>query len=181
MKIKNKKKLIKKRLFILVASVVAISIVVLSSLALTSFFGEGGNQPPLEQPSPTQPTPAPGEDIPPTIDADKQDLGEKPNPGEQQDTSVTITSTSVVNGALRVRSLIQGVFNEGTCTLSVKRGETVVISREAPVQAGPSSSTCRGFDIAIDSLEDGVLSVNVSFDNGSISSISETKEITLTR
>jgi len=70
------------------------------------------------------------------------------------DDSVVVTMhTLVSDGSLRITSQISEITNDGTCTLTLKRGD-IVITKEAGIQAGPSLSTCKGFTVS-DNLETG--------------------------
>lgn len=104
-----------------------------------------------------------------TIDnTDKQKSG---------DFSVSFTSVSQTDNYLRIRSLITAVSNTGICTLVLTKGDST-ITNTSDIQAGPSSSTCQGFDVLISELSSGnwqaVLTVEI---NGSSSEI--TRSITV--
>lgn len=85
--------------------------------------------------------------------------------------NVTITSVIISGSNLKVSSLIEAVTNNGTCTLTLtKDGQT--ITKAAEIQALPSSSTCKGFNVPLSQLSSGVwhltLAVNTDNKTGSV-------------
>lgn len=104
-----------------------------------------------------------------------------PAPNTTPDTSgafgVSFTALSQVDGQVLVRNLIDTVSNSGTCTLTLTKGASTVV-KQSDIQAGPSSSTCKGFNVPTSELSVGVWQVNVSVAIGSQRS-SASKTITV--
>lgn len=90
----------------------------------------------------------------------------------QKSLSVTITALSQNGGVVQIRGLIDVVSSVGTCTLTLAKGSDVV-TKEAGVQALPSESTCKGFDVPTSELSVGLwtatLGVHIGSDEGSAS------------
>lgn len=91
---------------------------------------------------------------------------------------VDITALNQSSGTLYVRTLIQTVTSSGTCSLSMVSANGKTYTASSSVQAGPSSSTCQGFNIPVSSLENGNWSVTISFQNDTLKG-SATKDITI--
>jgi len=93
-----------------------------------------------------------------------------PTPNVAPDSSgafgVSFTALSQVDGQLQVRNLINSISNSGTCTLTLTKGTSTVV-KQSGIQPGPSSSTCKGFDVPTSELSVGVWQVNVSVSIGS--------------
>jgi len=88
----------------------------------------------------------------------------------QQPTSslgVTITASNQNNTSslLQIRTLIDAITRSGTCSLTLQQG-AVIVSRSADIQAGPSNSTCKGFDIPLAELSAGTWSLTVEATSG---------------
>ncbi len=66
---------------------------------------------------------------------------------------ILITAASQNNNIIQVRSIIQKVTTEGSCTLTLTKDQTI-IRKSASVQALADSSTCKGFDISISEFPD---------------------------
>lgn len=93
---------------------------------------------------------------------------------------VTITAANQDKQAdlLRIRTLISGVEGSGTCNLTLTK-ETSVITATSGIQAGPSSSTCQGFDISISNqLSVGTWDIEIVVNAGSIQT-SATGKVTI--
>lgn len=92
---------------------------------------------------------------------------------DQQPTSslgVTITASNQNNASsrLQIRTLIDAVLGSGSCTLTLQKG-SVIVSRSANIQAGPSNSTCEGFDVPLTELSAGTWSITVEATSGNAS------------
>ncbi len=111
----------------------------------------------------SDPSPAP---TPSTTGSSKPQVG-------MDITAANIDSTA---GVLRVRTLIQTVTSSGTCTLTASGPNGKTYTASAGVQAGPSTSTCKGFDIPISSLSSGNWSIQVSFENDSLQATASTEK-----
>lgn len=86
-----------------------------------------------------------------------------------------ITAANVDSSTLHIRTLIQTVTSSGTCTLVATGPNGKSYSATAAVQAGPSTSTCKGFDIPLSTLSDGTWSIRVSFENDSLQASATTE------
>jgi len=76
-----------------------------------------------------------------------------------------ITAANQNSDVLQVRMLIQAVTSAGTCTLSMTGPGNRTYLATASVQAQPSSTTCKGFDIPISSLAPGSWAITINFSN----------------
>lgn len=76
-------------------------------------------------------------------------------------TSMQITALNQTDDTLQIRTLIQAIWSTGSCELTLSNGASVV-ERRVDVQALPSSSTCKGFDIPLTELSGGEWSVNIT-------------------
>lgn len=179
MKIKNKKSQSIKKLVILVVALLVLAGGAYAYALSNNFFQE-----PVEEKSQTSDYESPNDPIPtdpvPTDGTDKENLGEEDEP-TTGGPGVTITAASIVDETLQVRALIQGVVATGTCTLTVIQNSSTVITETADVQAGPSSSTCKGFNVNINNIENGVLNVSVSYTNDAVSNTSQARTVELKR
>lgn len=81
---------------------------------------------------------------------------------------VEITALNQSSETLYIRALIQTVTSSGTCSLSMTSANGKTYSASASIQAGPSSSTCQGFNVPVSSLEKGSWSVTISFQNDTL-------------
>jgi hypothetical protein len=76
-------------------------------------------------------------------------------PGEPINIVITaLNPPTDTNPNLQIRVRIDAVMNSGACTLTLTKGSTV-ITKQANIQAGPSTSTCQGFDVAGSELSSG--------------------------
>lgn len=86
-----------------------------------------------------------------------------PQPNGKGAVSVTITSPADQSSdPIQIRINIGAITNSGTCTLTLTKDGTR-ITKEVAVQALPSSSTCKGFDIPSSSLSPGQWMASVVF------------------
>lgn len=81
--------------------------------------------------------------------------------------SVRFTAINQVDGQLQVRTLIDSVVSgAGLCTLTLVK-DGVMITKQSDVQAGPSTSTCKGFTVAVGELSPGAWKLAVKVAAGS--------------
>lgn len=73
---------------------------------------------------------------------------------------MTITTAKVDSGVLYIRGSIDGIYNTGSCTLTLEKNSTV-ITKESGVQPLPNESTCKGFDIPVSELPSGTWSTTL--------------------
>lgn len=96
---------------------------------------------------------------------------------QAQNTTVRITAKSQNGNLYQIRTIIEGVFADGTCTLTATRAQQIV-TKTASIQPLAQSSTCQGFDIPTTELTPGTWSVQLSFvSNQSSGSTSDTVEV----
>ncbi len=180
MNIKNKKSFSIKKLIIPVIALLVVSGGVYAYALSNDFFSpQPTNQDTSLPESPNDPVP---EGPVPTDNTNKENLGEE-NPSESDGSlpGVVLTAAAITGDTLQVRALIQGVVNEGTCELRVTRDSQTLFSESAAVQAGPSTSTCRGFDVPLGETSNGPLSVSISYVSGSESSTSQISQVDVDR
>lgn len=75
--------------------------------------------------------------------------------------NVTITSISTHDGIVKVKSLINDIVSNGTCTLTFEKGDDI-ITKTSGIQPMPGSSTCKGFNIPVSELGKGTWQVKLS-------------------
>lgn len=86
------------------------------------------------------------------------------NPESYDSLSGAITHTSVSVNALIIRTNIDQVISNGTCTLTLTKGEEVK-EYKSEIHANPSSSTCKGFDIPTSELSSGKWTINIRIES----------------
>jgi hypothetical protein len=91
-----------------------------------------------------------------------------PNPGSKSTVSLAITSTNQNDVTMQIRSIIYSIQNTGTCTLTLTKLNNPTITMTAGVQALPSSSTCKGFDVPLSQLSKGQWTANLDFSNDTV-------------
>lgn len=118
---------------------------------------------PDNQPSPgSDPAPTPA----PLPDSSKSKVG------------MEITAANQTGETFVIRTMIQTVTTEGSCSLIMTGPNGKRYTQSVGVQAGPSSSTCQGFNIPMSALSPGAWSISVQFGNTSLVA-SASKEVTL--
>lgn len=95
----------------------------------------------------------------------KKDSIEKDQEAEQQEPTqnipVNITAANQNSGTLQIRSLIESIVSDGTCTLTLSR-DGKQITKTSGVQTMSSSSTCQGFDVPVAELSAGTWTVTLN-------------------
>lgn len=79
--------------------------------------------------------------------------------------NITVSTSAIQDDDIdivRIRAIIQTVTSSGTCGLAVSKG-SIVITRQAEVQALSNYSTCKGFDIPTSEFSPGKWQVVVNF------------------
>lgn len=179
MKIKNKKSSPITKLGIPATILVLISGFIFAvAFSFSNIIPPTSGDPEAELPLPeSQNDPVPLGPIP-TDDTGKEGLGDEETPTPDNKAPViTLTAVSIDSNLLRARALIQGVVSSGNCQLLVTRGGQTIFSESATIQAGPSSSTCRGFDVSLENTANGPLAVSISYQSGSTTSTSQVSEV----
>lgn len=116
-------------------------------------------------------------------EAQKGSTGSDPAPaptpstdGGKSTVGMEITAANQNGGTFNVRTLIQMVTSTGICSLRMTGPNGNVYTATADIQALPSSSTCKGFDIPTANLSSGDWTVAVSFENEEVKGTA-TKEV----
>jgi hypothetical protein len=93
----------------------------------------------------------------------------KPIPGTSKSSvGADITAVNQDTAYLHIRMLIQAVTSSGTCTLTMSGPQQGSYSNTVEVQALPSTSTCKGFDIPLSKLSKGTWTINIKFSNSTL-------------
>ena len=160
---------IKKRLFraLAIASVVFLGF--LGYLFLTDTQSSNTEEYPTVDNNDSSDQPANSDSPPPDNNEPQTDNSIKNDNPDGTDTTpttanITITASSQNGSVYQVRTLISIVAREGTCTLTMTRG-TETVTNSSGVQAGPSSSTCQGFDVPVEELSPGNWEITIGFSN----------------
>jgi len=95
----------------------------------------------------------------------------KENPSNDVDPTATnatimFTSTTQDSTAYRIRVLIDSVLGSGTCTLSLSKSRSATYNSTVEIQSGPSSSTCKGFDIPLTEVSAGDWTATITVTSG---------------
>lgn len=106
------------------------------------------------------------------------DPSPKPTPssnGGKPTVSLSITATTIDKTAnvLYIRSLIQTVSSSGKCTLSMNNDSGSVYSSSAESQPGPSTSSCKGFNIPLSKLSPGKWKIAIHYEDDSVTGNTE--------
>ena len=149
--------------------------VVIAAIIGVAILGAGGvfaYQHFTNQASESQKAPDKQEEIPVTPTTTPPAKGGQQNtPDEDPETpssdgpAITITAMNQNDGTLQIRSVIQAIWSDGTCTLSMTKASDTV-TREAALQPLPSTTTCQGFDIPVSDLSPGSWTVRITATNG---------------
>ena len=157
-----------------------ILVAVLSSLSIYFYVFNGsflGWQPTNQQsadPDIQITTPVPDIESPPT-DAQirdgqsiKKDSIENEGSEQSSTTSIQITASTQISagGTIAIRTLIQRITDQGTCSLVMKKNSQTV-TKTASVQSLPNGSTCQGFNIPFSELSEGVWDIRIEYRSGS--------------
>lgn len=81
-----------------------------------------------------------------------------------------ITAASVSSGILQIRTNIDGVHSQGSCSLKLTMDGKATITKSADIQPLPQSSTCMGFDIPTSELQSGTwkITIDITINNKTI-------------
>jgi len=102
--------------------------------------------------------------------SDTSTTSTQPSTGGISITTKRQGTTSSDTDTLYIRALIPGTESTGTCTLTLTKGSATPITLSSGIQAGPSSSTCQGFDISISGhgMTSGTWNIALSFTSGTL-------------
>lgn len=106
-----------------------------------------------------------------TINSDAENQNKVPQ--------VDITISTIKNGdTYRILTAINTITSEGTCKLKLQKLGETTIEKTVDVQAQPSNSVCKGFDIPLSDLGSGMWTITVNFmNNKSWGSATTTEQI----
>jgi hypothetical protein len=93
------------------------------------------------------------------IDNSDKNSGSSDTP-EDNSLRSQVTTASVTDGTLYVRNEIEGVYQTGSCALTLAQGQQTV-KKTAGVQPLAQSSTCKGFNIPVSSLTPGTWQIRI--------------------
>lgn len=173
----NKKVSLKKP--ILISSII---IILIGFLCILYVYGLGGNlfgwsmsssSKPGPIAAPSSPTLTPKSTEPtqvvPTSTKASPGSDQPQTPTTQPDgskvVSIAITSTNQTTSNYHIGVVIYSIQSSGTCILTLSKQGSTTITQTVDVQALPSSSTCKGFDIPMPKLSTGDWQVSVTFNN----------------
>ena len=100
--------------------------------------------------------------------------GKKPTVG----VSITTTTVDKDSNTLYIRSLIQTISSNGRCTLSMHNTSGQTYSNSVELQAGPSTSSCKGFNVPLPQLSPGKWTINIHYEDNNVTGDTE-GEITI--
>ncbi|MDB5177138.1 MAG: hypothetical protein JWN75_806 [Candidatus Saccharibacteria bacterium] len=83
---------------------------------------------------------------------------------------VSITAKNQTSQAYQIRFQIDALIENGTCTLTLTKGSTVV-TKTASVQNLSNTSTCTGFDIPVSELSSGSWQLGLNVDSPTITGV----------
>lgn len=91
---------------------------------------------------------------------------------------VTFTALNQYDSQLQARVLIGEVIGSGACTLTMEKDGETTIRNTADLQALPSSSTCKGFNVPTSNIAKGTWKVRVTVEsNGRTGSVEKEVDI----
>lgn len=112
--------------------------------------------------------------------AEANDTPPAPQPIEGTSKStvgVTMTASAQNGSMYQMRFQIDSPTSDGTCTLKLTKGSSVV-TKTASVQALAKISTCQGFDVPVSELSPGQWSVSLTYESSTLTG-STTSTITV--
>jgi hypothetical protein len=80
---------------------------------------------------------------------------QSPNTTPDDQVSATITAANQNGSMLQIRTLIQAVTTDGTCSLKLTGPNGSVVTKSAGIQSLASASTCAGFNVPVSELSPG--------------------------
>lgn len=163
---KKMKKVVPKRKALLFIVVAILVIVIGAAIWLAVSYGAKSR----EQPQPILNEPAAIEErrsddqtseAASATETKKQNIesGTTTAPSDSFTTTISATTEDKDAGVLRVRALISAILASGTCQLVLTGSNGGSRAYSVDVQAGPSNSTCKGFDIPLGDLSAGTWSI----------------------
>lgn len=81
---------------------------------------------------------------------------------------ISITAAEQVGSLLQIRTIISAVASSGTCTLTLEKSGQPTVTKTADIQNGPSTSTCKGFDINVSEITVGEWRVTIVYEGSTL-------------
>lgn len=81
----------------------------------------------------------------------------------QSSVDVNITSAMIKDSVFSVRSIISTLDSSGTCELTFSKNNIPPVKYTADMQIMGTYSVCRGFDIPIDVLQEGLWNISLEY------------------
>lgn len=91
---------------------------------------------------------------------------------------VSITAAEQVGSLLQIRTIISAVASSGVCTLTLEKSGQPTVTKTADVQSGPSTSTCKGFDVNVGEITAGNWQATIVYESTTLTG-STSKTITV--
>lgn len=88
------------------------------------------------------------------------------NANDSDSLTGVITYAAVVGNKLTIRVSIDQYLSNGTCGLTLSRGDDTIHSSIANIIGSASTSTCEGFDVPISELGGGAMDININLSSG---------------
>ena len=89
------------------------------------------------------------------------------SPGAHTSVGVEITSANQNGDTLQIRTLVQLVTNDGTCTVTLTKEGSDSVKKSAAIQAATTYSVCQGFNISTSDMAPGTWNIALTFENSS--------------
>lgn len=157
-----------RRYYILVAFIALALIATVAYVVVTNVTNKKPTSQTTDVQAPTSPNTSP-ETNNESHSTDNSTKAEDTTPVTEPSASppIAITASTQNGDVYQIRVLISTVTSSGTCTLSLERTGYTTVTKTAGVQAGPSSTTCKGFDVSVSELSAGDWNARVVFKNAS--------------
>lgn len=120
------------------------------------------NKDTLEQQEPEQDTaPSPDKDAEPATPVTNDGTTDPRKAADE----IIISSVNQDGNTLAIRTLIRPLVSGGQCVLTMGKVGQTSVRQESGIQAMPSYSTCKGFNIDVSKMEKGSWNVEVVYKN----------------
>ena len=90
-------------------------------------------------------------------------------PHSTQAVNVTLTSVNQSGTILQIRSIIDGLDNDGACKLTLSKSGQQSVVQEAGTQVMTSYTVCKGFDVDTASLAKGDWTITIDYSGNQVS------------
>ena len=182
MKINKKNSTQQKKSVFIISIIAAVLLVAISAAILIKVAPNSNQGSTINLDKPTEEQLQTGDDIKNEANGENSQTGSDPalppkaiEGSDQKTVNTEITAANIDGAVLHVRTLIQYVTTTGSCTLTLTGPQQRTYTATAAIQAMPSSSTCRGFDIALSDLSSGEWKIELSFVDSNIIGSSSSK------